>query len=313
MNTIVNVFSFSLFFSLTITKGGIVLEARIKIAEGKTKIIWSFEEDLSLVTNLVNVESKDDITAGDGFRHDVIEGKGVLCTRIAANIFLLLQRRGIPNHFVRLIDGRIFLARRLLMMSMEIVVRRKAVGSFCQRHPEIVTGTVFEEPIVEFYLKDDRRHDPIIIWNGERDCFELYDAHTPISPSGFIGSLDLEQYIRSLGSLKYYCIVPRHLSDLIATKHLAIQAFIAIEQAWQRQGYLMSDFKIEVGWDQLGALQIGDVIQNDEWRLQRIIGETREEMSKQCYRDLKEVTSEALVEIRRKYEEVASVSDNFLH
>lgn len=288
------------------------MEEREKITEGKTKIIWSFADDPNQVNNLVYIESKDNITAGDGLRCDSVEGKGALYTRTTANIFLLLRQRSIPNHFVRLVDEKTFLARRLLMMPIEVVVRRRAAGSFCQRHPGIEPGKVFDKLLIELYLKDDKNHDPLIIWNGGEDRFELFDAHSSVSMDGFRGVLDHDQYVRELGDFKNFCVVPKHPSELTTLKNLVTEAFIVIERAWKAQNYILSDFKIEMGWNQSGALIIGDVITNDEWRLQRRVGETKEEMSKQRYRDLKEVTPETLAEIRRCYEIVADATDNFL-
>jgi len=285
-----------------------------KITEGKTKIIWSFKN--SSCHDLVLVENKDDVTAGDGLRHDVIEGKGVLCAKTAANVFLLLQRHNVANHFVRLTDERTFLARRLTMSPVEIVVRRKASGSYCQRHPRTPVGKVFNEPIVEFYLKDNERHDPIIVWNEKKSKFELYNAHTSISPKSFVGCLyDQERFVKIAG--ENICLVPRCFLDLIQPKNLAIDAFAILERAWQKQNYILSDFKVEVGWNQLGEMEIGDVICNDEWRLQRRWplqngGKFEEEMSKQRYRDLKEVTQETLADIRRNYQIVAEASDRLL-
>ncbi|MBI1957122.1 MAG: hypothetical protein HYS44_01540 [Candidatus Niyogibacteria bacterium] len=119
------------------------------IAEGKTKIIWSIRHEPALVL----IESKNDITAGDGKKHDVMEGKAEWSTTTTCNVFRLLKRAGIPVAFVDRLDKTHFYARRCEMLPYEVVVRREAYGSYVKLLPNVDIGTRFSELKVEFFLK----------------------------------------------------------------------------------------------------------------------------------------------------------------
>src|SRR3954453_8650017 len=128
------------------------------LAEGKTKIIYAHPDDPGLAIML----HKDSISAGDGARRNTIAGKGALSGRTAANVFALLNRAGIVTHFVAAPEPTVMLVRRCRMIPIEVVMRRIATGSYLKRHPAIAEGTRFDPPLVEFFLKDDARHDPQI-------------------------------------------------------------------------------------------------------------------------------------------------------
>ncbi|MCH4814842.1 MAG: phosphoribosylaminoimidazolesuccinocarboxamide synthase [Saccharolobus sp.] len=126
-----------------------------KISEGKTKIVYDFDKDHVLL------RFKDDITAGDGQKRDVMEGKGVLNAQTSAFFFRLLERNDIETHYVGMKDERTMIVKKLKMIPVEVVLRNIATGSIVKRLP-IKEGEVFEPPIVEFFLKDDLRHDPLL-------------------------------------------------------------------------------------------------------------------------------------------------------
>lgn len=281
-----------------------------KIIEGKTKKIFQ-HEDPKHEFNLIYAHSEDNVTAGDGVRHDVIGGKGISCNTTTCNVFKLLNRKQIPTHFIRVIDDRTFLADRLLMVPIEVVVRRFAGGSFCQRNPEIPKRTMLQMPVIEFFLKDDELHDPFMGWDQEQGIFCLYDAHKPLSDKTIVRELDPDDYIGSLGMLRNYSLIPRDQTYTI--KELALKAFLIIEKAAMQVGCILQDYKVEFGWNQRGEIKIGDVIDNESWRLWRIHEETGRliEMSKQVYRDLPEVTPEGLELVRENYEWVAEATKAF--
>jgi phosphoribosylaminoimidazole-succinocarboxamide synthase len=128
------------------------------LTEGKTKQIYAHPDDKTLVY----IVSKDQITAGDGARHNELVGKSRWSTITTANVFRLLNDAGVPTHFVRKIDDVTLLARRCTMIPIEHVQRRLATGSYIRRHPEVSEGTRFEPVLIETFLKDDARHDPQI-------------------------------------------------------------------------------------------------------------------------------------------------------
>ena len=112
----------------TETKGSI-------LAEGKTKIIWKHEDP-----NLVTIQSKDAITAGDGAKRDVIPGKGAWANHTTSNVFRFLKACGIGVAFEKQIDDTRFLAQHCAMLPYEVVVRREAHGSCLKRHPYLEKG-----------------------------------------------------------------------------------------------------------------------------------------------------------------------------
>jgi len=132
------------------------MEKTKPLYEGKAKILWETDAPGLLVQ-----EFKNDATAFDGTKHDVIEGKGSLNNAISSLFFTALGDEGVRNHFVRKIGETEMLVQRLEMLPVEVVVRNVAAGSLVRRLG-IETGRTFDPPIVEFYLKDDALHDPIL-------------------------------------------------------------------------------------------------------------------------------------------------------
>ncbi len=129
------------------------------LIEGKTKIVRSCSEN----NDLVILESKDTITAGDGLlRKDTIRGKSALSTNTTCNVFRLLAESGIPVAFCKQLDDTRFVAKKCSMILLEVVVRREAHGSALKRHPHLKKGQIFPQLIVEFFLKTTDR-----MWKGQ--------------------------------------------------------------------------------------------------------------------------------------------------
>ncbi|MEX0859649.1 MAG: phosphoribosylaminoimidazolesuccinocarboxamide synthase, partial [Cucumibacter sp.] len=132
------------------------MNRRRRIYEGKAKILYEGPEPGTLVQHF-----KDDTTAFDAAKHEVIEGKGVLNNRISEFIFLKLNALGIPTHFVRRLNMREQLIREVEIIPLEVVVRNVAAGSLCKRLG-LEPGTQLPRSIIEFYYKDDKLHDPMV-------------------------------------------------------------------------------------------------------------------------------------------------------
>jgi len=126
-----------------------------KIGEGKTKEVYSYD------ASHVLLKFKDSITAGDGAKADILKDKGVINAQTSAIIFRVLERNNIKTHYVGMYDERTMIAEKLSMIPVEVVLRNIATGSIVKRLP-IKEGEVFEPPIIEFFLKDDSRHDPML-------------------------------------------------------------------------------------------------------------------------------------------------------
>ncbi len=124
--------------------------------EGKAKKIYSTGDPL-----LVLVEFKDDATAQDGLKKDRFEDKGILNNRLSAIFFELLEQKGIETHFEKTISEREMLVKKLDIIPVEVIVRNIAAGSISSRLG-IPEGTELKKTVLEFSLKDDELHDPII-------------------------------------------------------------------------------------------------------------------------------------------------------
>ena len=127
-----------------------------KIYEGKAKIIFATEDK-----NLAIQHFKDDATAYNNQKKDIIEGKGILNNRISEHILSNLKQIGIKNHLVKRINMREQLVKLVEIIPIEFVVRNIASGSLTKRLG-IEDGTVLEYPLIEYCLKNDELGDPII-------------------------------------------------------------------------------------------------------------------------------------------------------
>ncbi|NCF48620.1 MAG: phosphoribosylaminoimidazolesuccinocarboxamide synthase [Bacteroidetes bacterium] len=124
--------------------------------EGKAKIIYSGPDDGTLIQYF-----KDDATAFNAQKKDVITGKGVLNNFISEHIMAALADAGVTTHFIRRMNAREQLIRKLEIIPVEIVVRNVAAGSICPRLG-LTEGDTLPETLVEYCLKDDALGDPII-------------------------------------------------------------------------------------------------------------------------------------------------------
>ena len=266
------------------------------VAEGKTKVV----EDVG--NGEVLVHSKDDITAGDGAKHDVLDGKAAASTRTTGNVFRLLERHGIPTHFVDDVDATTFRARDVAMIPLELVARRYAAGSYRDRFPGLADGALLDELVFEIFEKDDANHDPLLGFDFDAGVLRRYvpngKAAEAMGPGAKAGDLVSES---PLAGSSYASVSP----DLIARlRGLTVSTFEVIEAAWKQQGGVYVDFKIECGFDrETGELLVADVIDSDSGRL-RFAGA---DMSKQSYRD----GTATLPEIKKKFDEIAALSDRF--
>jgi phosphoribosylaminoimidazole-succinocarboxamide synthase len=267
------------------------------VAEGKTKIV----EDAG--NGEVLVRSKDDITAGDGAQHDVLDGKAAASTRTTINVFRLLERNGVPTHFVDAFDDVTFRARGVEMIPLELVARRYATGSYRDRFPDLAADAVLDDLVFEVFEKDDAHHDPLLGFDFDAGVLRRYvpnnRAAEAIGTGVRAGDLISEE---PLGESRYADVSPELIARLRA---MTILAFEVIEEAWRQQGATYIDFKIECGVDrQTGELLVADVIDSDSGRLR--FGDV--DMSKQSYRD----GTATLPEIKKKYDEVAAHTDRFV-
>lgn len=132
------------------------MSKRRRIYEGKAKVLYEGPEPGTLVQHF-----KDDATAFNAEKHDVIEGKGVLNNRISEYIFLQLAQLGIQTHFIKALNMREQLIREAEIVPLEVVIRNVAAGSLVKRLG-LKEGEPLPRPLIEFYFKDDALGDPLI-------------------------------------------------------------------------------------------------------------------------------------------------------
>ncbi len=126
------------------------------IYEGKAKRVYRVNDEFLVM------EFKDEVTAFDGARKEHAPSKGRLAAAQTVFLMGLLGRYGIRNHLVDWDGDRKILVRGLRMIPIEVIVRNYAYGSFLKRMPLMKPMTKFSKPIVEFHLKSDELHDPLI-------------------------------------------------------------------------------------------------------------------------------------------------------
>ncbi|MFQ6084796.1 MAG: phosphoribosylaminoimidazolesuccinocarboxamide synthase [Candidatus Bathyarchaeia archaeon] len=195
--------------------------------EGKTKIVSPAKSPTNVILRF-----KNDITALDGEKHDVIEGKGAINASISSKLFELLNRAGLPTHFIRRDGPDGIVVKKLRMLPLEVVCRNVAAGHFAKRFSTLFKiGEALSKPVVEFYLKSDELHDPL-----------LTEDH--ISLLG-IASDEQVETMKEL-TLRTNGLVSKYLDDL---------------------GIRLVDFKLEFGLDEDDRLVIGDELALDSMRL----------------------------------------------
>jgi phosphoribosylaminoimidazole-succinocarboxamide synthase len=143
-------------FPRSVPEGRTPMARRRLVYEGKAKILYEGPEPGTLIQHF-----KDDATAFNAEKRDVIDGKGVLNNRISEHIMMALTAIGVPNHFIKRLNMREQLIRAVEMIPLEVVVRNVAAGSLSKRLG-IDEGTALPRPIIEFYLKDDALGDPMV-------------------------------------------------------------------------------------------------------------------------------------------------------
>ncbi len=126
------------------------------ISEGKAKSLYETSEASELL-----MVYRDDTSAFDGKKKEALKGKGEINNKFNAFIMEHLSNNGVETHFLKLVEKNESLVKRLDMLPVECVVRNIATGSLCRRLG-VEEGIKFEDPLFEFFLKDDDLGDPLI-------------------------------------------------------------------------------------------------------------------------------------------------------
>ncbi len=193
--------------------------------EGKAKKIWNTEDETVLIS-----EFKDDLTAFNGEKKSSQEGKGALNNKISTELFKLLNNKGIPTHFIEMLDENNMLHKKCDVILIEVIVRNIATGSL-SRNLGIEDGKVLPFTLVEFDYKNDELGDP-----------KLNDQHCLI--------LEL---VKNSDELDYIRFMARRINTIM-------QEFFA------DKGLTVVDFKLEFGRDIHGNIILIDELSPDNFR-----------------------------------------------
>ena len=208
--------------------------------EGKAKSVFATDDPA-----VVLVYFKDDATAGNGAKHDIIEGKGIINNRISEFFFKQLKDRGIKTHFVEKIGEREMVVKKLDMIKLEVVVRNIVAGSLVKRLG-LAEGTPLAVPVVEYYYKSDELGDPM-----------LNRYH--------IMSLDLAK-----------------IDELNQMEHIAFSVNTILRDLLKAKNVDLIDFKLEFGRGEYGEVILADEISPDNCRFWDTV--THEKLDKDRFR-----------------------------
>ncbi|WP_159731801.1 phosphoribosylaminoimidazolesuccinocarboxamide synthase [Methylosinus sp. Ce-a6] len=237
----------------------IPMNRRRRIYEGKAKVLYEGPEPGTLIQHF-----KDDATAFNAKKHEVIDGKGVLNNRISEFIFQHLNDIGVPTHFIRRLNMREQLIREVEIVPLEIVVRNVAAGSLSKRLG-MEEGTQLPRSIIEFYYKNDALDDPMVS----------------------------EEHITAFGWAS-----PQEIDDIMA---LAIRVNDFLSGLFLGVGIRLVDFKMECGrlWEgDMMRIVVADEISPDSCRLWDI--KSNDKLDKDRFRRDMGGLVEAYTEVARR-------------
>ncbi len=132
------------------------MEKREQLYEGKAKKVFATEDP-----DVVIVDYKDDATAFNGEKKGTIVGKGVINNRMTNHVFRLLEKEGVPTHYIEELSDRETAVKKVEIVPLEVIIRNIAAGSFSKRLG-VEEGTPFKQPTIEFSYKNDELGDPLI-------------------------------------------------------------------------------------------------------------------------------------------------------
>ena len=193
--------------------------------EGKAKVLYETEDHNILM------KFKDDITAGDGEKHETMINKGSLNCTISKKIFEYLDTcRGIQTHYISSPNVNEQLVKKLHIMPIEVVIRNIAAGSICKRY-NLRKGHTFKTPLLELFYKDDSLHDPLV-------------NDSVVTEMGWCNHHQLSEIKRQA------LIIHQKMTDY-----------------WAEYDLTLVDQKFEFGIDVYGCIMLADEITPDSCRL----------------------------------------------
>ena len=202
------------------------MEKKEQLYEGKAKKVFATDDP-----NLVIVDyKKDDATAFNGLKKGSIAGKGVINNVMSNHMFQLLEKQGVPTHFVEQLSERETLVKKVSIVPLEVIIRNISAGSFAKRFG-VEEGIVFDEPTIEFSYKNDDLGDP------------LMNAYHAVA---------LKAATRE---------------EIETIKSMAFKVNEVMKQYFDSLNVILVDFKLEFGKTADGKIVLADEISPDTCRL----------------------------------------------
>lgn len=211
-----------------------------QLYEGKAKKVFKTDNPDEFI-----IEYKDDATAGDGAKKGTIAGKGVINNEMTSILFPMIEKAGIPTHFIEKLSPTEQLVKVVTILPLEVIVRNTAAGSISQRLG-IPEGTKFDEPTLEFSYKNDDYHDPLI-----------NDDH----------AVAMKLATRE---------------EIAQVRDMTMKLNEFLKDFFAQRGVDLIDFKVEYGKDNYGNIILADEISPDTCRFWDI--ETGEKLDKDRFR-----------------------------
>ena len=235
------------------------MEKKEQLYEGKAKKVFATDDP-----DLLIVSYKDDATAFNGLKKGTIAGKGIINNQMSNHLMMLLEKQGVPTHFVKELNQRETLVKKVKIVPLEVIVRNIAAGSF-SKHYGVEEGVVFDKPTIEFSYKNDALGDPLL------------NFHHALA-------LKVATY-RELQTIERY----------------AMRINGILQEFWATCGVTLVDFKMEFGRLTDGSIVLADEISPDTCRLWD--SNTHKKLDKDRFRRDLGGVEEAYAEIMRRLEE----------
>ena len=229
-----------------------------EIIKGKVKTVFTTSEP-----DKVLIQYENRVTAGNGKKIDYPEGKGKVCMDISAFLFKEMEKNGIKTHYLDTFPERIMSCKSVDIIPIEVVVRNVAAGSIV-RQTTLEEGQIINWPLVEFYLKDDVKDDP----------------------------LPTEDRIKLMG----------YGEEIRQFQFIAREVNAILQDIFRRIGIILVDFKLEFGYDSEQNLLLADELSPDGMRLWK--EGTRESFDKDLFREEKGDIVEAYNFILKELERI---------
>lgn len=235
------------------------MTAREQLYEGKAKKVFKTDDE-----NLLIVSYKDDATAFNGLKKGTISGKGVINNKMSNLLMALLEKNGIPTHYVEELNDRETLVKKVSIVPLEVIIRNISAGSFSKRYG-VEEGIRFDSPTIEFSYKNDELGDPLI---NEYQAMALKLATK-----------------EEIEKIKEYSFAVNE----------RLKAF------WKECGVTLVDFKLEFGRLSDGTIVLADEISPDTCRLWD--SKTGEKLDKDRFRRDLGGVEDAYIEVMKRLNE----------